>query len=315
MSAKTIEAAIELGLDELNARQDEVEVEVLEVGGLFKKAKVRLTMKAGVVQETKVEVAPLAQSVKEDKVPDTPKVEARKEEKKVESRKDEKKSKGDAPAPASAPKPAPKKVDTGDMTPKLYACVNFVTKLLELLENDSTVTIESTDKAYTINIRGESIGRLIGKGGEALNALQALVSSIAISHQNGEAKRVYINIEDYKERREETLKKLAKKKADYVKESGRYVKLEPMCPRDRAIIHTAIQDIEGVRSYSTGEGNARRLVIAPQGEQRAQGDPGLNTQSRNDKNKSFSRNKGKEREATADTNEKNTNENAEEINE
>jgi len=247
IQAKTIDEAIADGLEQLGASYDEVEVEVISNGGMFKKAKVKLTLKAG-VETTKPQKTEQVQEVKQEtKKEELPKVE--KSEKREPQPREEK------------PKSPSKPMDAGN--PKVDACMNFVIGLVKGLGNDAAVTCEDQEKCYMIHINGEDVGRLIGKGGEALNALQTIVSSIAISHANGDNKRVFVNIEGYKEKREETLISLAKKKAVYVKESGRYVKLEPMIARDRAIIHTAIQEIEGVRSYSTGDGHNRRLVIAP----------------------------------------------------
>jgi len=96
-----------------------------------------------------------------------------------------------------------------------------------------------------------------------MNALQTIVGSIAIAHSHGDNKRVYLNVEGYKEKRIETLKDLAIKKAEKVRETGRYIKLEPMNARDRAIIHSALQDLPGIRTYSTGKDPHRCLCIAP----------------------------------------------------
>jgi spoIIIJ-associated protein len=137
---------------------------------------------------------------------------------------------------------------------------------MELLDNGCKVESEVTDKTFNINITGGNVGQVIGKGGEVLNAIQTLVSAIAITYANGENKRVYINAEDYKERRKETLVALAQKKAEKVKATGRYIKLEPMNSRDRAIIHSAVQDIEGVCTYSTGKEPFRCLCIRPEKE-------------------------------------------------
>ena len=243
--AKTIEEAIEHGLAQLNLSHDQVEIEVISGGGMFKKAKVKLTPKVDVAvtvkQESKTE----------------PKVEVVKQETSPEKKPVEKKM--------PAPKPQVVQEDatpiTSGVSQKLDTCVVFVQKLMELLGHDVALKTTVTERAYTIEINGEDVGRLIGKGGDALNALQVVVSSIAISNSNGDPKRVYVNVENYKERRVETLKQLAQKKATFAKESGRNVKLEPMSPRDRAIIHTEIQNINGVRSYSIGDGNSRRLVI------------------------------------------------------
>jgi len=227
VQSKKIEDAIEEGLEKLGASYDDVDVEILENGGMFKKARIKLTLKHDVHVNQK--------SVKPESKPE-PSVRQEKQ--------DEVKN----------------IIPAGD-SKKLDICVRFVEKLLEYLDNNSTITTEITDRAYKININGDEVGRLIGKGGEALNALQTLVSSVAISNSGGDARRVFVNVEDYREKRGDTLKTLALKKAEYVKSSGRSVKLEPMSPRDRAIIHTAIQEIPGVKSFSTGEGAGRRLVI------------------------------------------------------
>jgi len=218
VQAKTVELAIEEGLETLGCKEEDVSIEIQSQGGMFKKAKIKLTLKKEVKE---VKEKPKAEPVKKEK-------------------------------PVAV---------TGQST-KLDTCVTFVQGLLSALGSDATISVDS-DENHTINISGGDVGRLIGKGGEALYALQTVVTSIAISNQSGDTRRVYVNVEGYKEKREETLKGLASKKAEYVKKTGRFVKLEPMTPRDRAIIHTALQDIEGVRSYSTGQGNMRCLVVAP----------------------------------------------------
>ena len=268
IQAKTIEEAVESGLEKLGLSYDQVEIEVVSSGGMFKKAKVRLTAKIEVkpepIKETPkpVEKKPVSEpkaAATLDSVTQSPhgSVGQKTDIKKITSeKKNSLKSEvklGDKEQNKQASR------DAGD---KLAKCATFVTKLVELLGNDVTVTTETDDRAYTININGDDVGRLIGKGGEAMNALQTLVSSIAISNSRGDNKRVYVNVENYKERRTETLKALARKKAEFVKESGRNVKLEPMSPRERAIIHTELQEIEGIRTYSIGDGNNRRLVIA-----------------------------------------------------
>jgi len=160
------------------------------------------------------------------------------------------------------------------MPAKFQKTLDFATKLVELLGSGAVVTHEITERSFNINVtavtaasgaegHGGGVGQIIGKGGEVMNAIQTLVSSIAIANSAGENKRVYFNVEDYKERRTETLKALAVRKAEKVKETGRFIKLEPMNSRERAIIHSALQDIEGIRSYSTGKDPHRCLCIAP----------------------------------------------------
>jgi len=233
--AKSIEAAIEDALTQLGASYDEVDVDIIQEAGFLKKAKVKVTLKEKEVEKhpTPVIASPAKQSRPEKPAP------AKKEPKPKE------------------PKP------TGDLPPKFQTTLDFTKKLLELLENPAEVTHEITDKSFNINVNGNGVGQIIGKGGEVLNAIQTLISSVAIAHSAGEQKRVYFNVEDYKERREETLKALAVRKAEKVKETGRFIKLEPMNARERAIIHSALQDITGIRTYSTGKDPHRCLCIAP----------------------------------------------------
>ncbi|MCL2851052.1 MAG: KH domain-containing protein [Firmicutes bacterium] len=268
ISAKSFDIALEEAMEKLGCSYGEFDHEIIENGGLFKKGKFKFTLKEEFVKEK----VGAKSDVEKNEM-------AAVEEKKVvlDSKKSLKEdhSKGVEEVNLSSEKSAlieKKKdvgfgkevvVNVGELSPKLEACLRFVEGLVSGLGNDLRVTTTATDRAYTININGEDVGRLIGKGGEALDALQVLVSSVAISNANGESKRVYVNIENYKERREETLKSIASKKAEYVRSSGKSARLESMSPRDRAIIHNEISKMEGVRSYSIGEGNARRLVIAP----------------------------------------------------
>lgn len=114
-----------------------------------------------------------------------------------------------------------------------------------------------------IILDGEGLGVIIGHRGETLDALQHIVS-LAANNAGGYFK-VTLNIGDYREKREQTLIALADRVADQVKRNSRNRALEPMSAYERRIIHTAIQEIEGVSSASIGEGKNRRVVIFPEG--------------------------------------------------
>jgi spoIIIJ-associated protein len=249
VKAKNAYDAICEACEKLGVAQDEVNCQVLKEGGMFSKGVYLVSVK-----ETKAASVPL--DPKPSAVEKKP--EPKPEQKKAEPKKAEEKK----PAPKTENKSAP--VSTGTVSgTKFETTTNFVTKLLELLENDAKVTTERTDNAFNINVAGDNIGRLIGKNGVVLNAIQTLVSTIAIANANGEGTRVFVNIGDYKEKRGDTLQALAIKKAEKVKETGRYIKLEPMNARDRAIIHTALAEVKGIKTYSTGQDPFRCLCIAP----------------------------------------------------
>ncbi len=125
------------------------------------------------------------------------------------------------------------------------------------------IKVQSCENASLIHLDGENLSVVIGRRGETLDALQYLASLAA--NNGGSHYKISLNIGDYRERREETLIKLAKRISAQVLKTGKNRSLEPMNPYERRIIHTAVQNIEGVVSTSFGEGNARRVVIALEG--------------------------------------------------
>ena len=212
-------------------------------------------------------------------------------EEKKEAPKAEKKS---APAPqkkeatakkANEKKPHPKK-EAKKEAPKKETVKKETAPAVELsaiepVENDATEYLKSilvgmgfTDVAVTARETaedvyfeitcGEDYGNIIGRRGETLDALQYL-TRLFVNRANDINKRVALNVGDYRARREETLRALAKRQAQRVLKYGRSSSLEPMNPYERRIIHTAIQEIEGVTSHSVGEGDRRRVVVTPEG--------------------------------------------------
>lgn len=113
------------------------------------------------------------------------------------------------------------------------------------------ITAKVADGTVEMNIECEDYGIIIGRRGETLDSLQYL-TSLAIKNVTNKYVRVTLNVGDYRAKREETLKALATKNANYVARSGRRYSFEPMNPYERRIIHTAVQEIEGVTSRSIG---------------------------------------------------------------
>ena len=109
---------------------------------------------------------------------------------------------------------------------------------------------------------GEDYGIIIGKRGETLDAIQYLARMVANKGKSS-YKRVSINVGNYRAKREETLRILARKTAVKAVRQGRNISLEPMNPYERRIIHTAVQEIEGATSHSIGSDLDRRVVISP----------------------------------------------------
>lgn len=127
--------------------------------------------------------------------------------------------------------------------------------------SDAEIEIESDDVEVRINVSCEDdYGSVIGRRGETLDAIQYL-TRLVINKGSDEYKRVSINVGNYREKRENTLRALARKNASKVRKYGRNVVLEPMNPYERRIIHTTIQEIEGVTSHSVGSDGNRKVVI------------------------------------------------------
>lgn len=126
---------------------------------------------------------------------------------------------------------------------------------------DIDISVSEDDEGVVAQLDcGNDYGYIIGRRGETLDAIQYL-TRLVINKGNDGYKRVSINAGNYREKREETLRELAKKNAARVKKYGRNVSLDPMNPYERRIIHTTIQEIEGVDSHSVGSESDRRVVI------------------------------------------------------
>lgn len=130
---------------------------------------------------------------------------------------------------------------------------------------DITVKVASKENASLIQLDGDDLSVVIGRRGETLDAIQYLASLVA--NNGGGRYRISLNIGNYRERREQTLTNLANRISAQVLKTGKSRTLEPMNPYERRIIHTAVQNIEGVVSNSFGDGTGRRVVISVEGVQ------------------------------------------------
>jgi len=137
----------------------------------------------------------------------------------------------------------------------------ILTILKSLGIEEAEIEVEADDEDVRISIScGDDYGSVIGRRGETLDAIQYL-TRLVINRGSEEYKRVSINVGNYREKRENTLRALARKNAAKVRKYGRNVVLEPMNPYERRIIHTTVQEIEGVTSHSVGSDGDRKVVI------------------------------------------------------
>lgn len=126
-----------------------------------------------------------------------------------------------------------------------------------------TVEVEThTDEEYIyIDVNGAGVGMLIGHHGQTLEALQYLIN-LAASRNSVARKRVILDVEGYRKRREETLRNLASRMAERVRRSGQTVTLEPMIAQERRVIHLTLQDHPEVETRSEGEDPFRKIIIS-----------------------------------------------------
>jgi spoIIIJ-associated protein len=139
---------------------------------------------------------------------------------------------------------------------------NFLQQVIEAMKLDVKFDIEEDEDTIKFNLYGKNVGLLIGHRGETLDSLQYLVNVVASKYREYDRyRRIILDAENYRKRREETLIRLAKKLAKQVMETKESVELEPMSPNERRIIHMALQDHPYVETYSEGEEPNRRVII------------------------------------------------------
>lgn len=140
--------------------------------------------------------------------------------------------------------------------------LDILNSIFDCMDLKVEMEAKERDQELLVNLEGKDLGILIGRRGETLDALQYLIN-LTVNKNQEKKKKVIIDIEGYRYRREETLKKLAVKLADKAKQRGRNVILEPMNSQERRIIHTALQGRDDIYTYSEGEEPYRKIIISP----------------------------------------------------
>ncbi len=263
-TGKTIDLAIQAGLDQLQMDRDSVSVEVLEQprSGFFgigaSPAKVSLTYE-------------VADPIPEKK-PESKPVEPPKQAPKATPRQEQKPKPKEEPK--AEPKPEPKEAPKAETKPEVKAepaapagtieerIETFMKGLLEHMGSNAvphaTMVAEDT---YAVEITGSNLGMLIGRRGDTLDAIQH-ITNYAVNHGQGKRVRINVDAENYRKKREESLVRLAEKVAGKVSKSRRNITLEPMNAYERHVIHAALQDYPDITTYSTGTEPGRRIVVA-----------------------------------------------------
>ncbi len=245
-TGKNVDDALEQALKELKTTRDKVNFEVVEEAksglfGLFaKKAKIRVTLK-----ETAEKIADVVEDAFDGIKAD------------VKVGKDEYKA---AAAKTETDISVKKEFVIDEEAVK--AGKEFLQKIFNSMKLEVVMEkfVNKADGSVTLKLHGSDMGILIGKHGKTLDSLQYLTNLVANKNSN-ERIRMIIDVEDYRERRIETLTRLATRLADKVKRSGERVVLEPMNPHERKIIHMALQGDRRITTLSEGEEPYRKVVI------------------------------------------------------
>lgn len=250
-TGKTVEDAIAAAAEELGVSKDELEVEVLETPtkrlfGLFGEtpAKIRATVKEPIKNE-KLEIKnePPVVKVEEPKQIEEP---AEKFE------------------PVLEPSPLEETVEPFDRDKVIDAAEDFLHDVFTAMNLEVIMNIDDDpEEGCLIELSGKGLGVLIGRRGQALDALQYLLN-LAVNRKNAEEKVHFtLDVENYRYRREQSLIKLAKGVAERVIKTRRDVKLEPMNRHERKIIHTVLQENNRVETHSAGEDPYRYIIVSP----------------------------------------------------
>ena len=290
VTGKTEDEAIQSALAQLKMDRDDVSVEILErakagfLGIGSAPARVRVSYDDGKAEEVKPVEKPAApkpeKKVEPASAPKAVPMYAPEVLQKKESRANDKPrtERGDRPAreerrerapraeraerPAPQPKPI---VDLGEEChdEKSEQIRAFLKGLLEHMDSAAEVKVYESEKGrYKVFLGGEKLGALIGRRGETLDAIQQLTNYSINRGSEKNRVRVQVDAENYREKREQSLERLAEKVAGKVTKYRRNVTLEPMNAYERHVIHTALQDTPSVTTFSIGTEPNRRVVVS-----------------------------------------------------
>ena len=292
VTGKTEDEAVANALAQLGLDRDDVSVEILErakkgfLGIGASPAKVRVTYEAA--EEPKPAPAPVKPAEVRKPVP--PRAPERSTEKPspvekavpaaaVQEERKPERSEKKPPRPRSGRKPAPQQqaveeaeaaapaaapVDLGEPCndEKARQIITFLEGLLEHMGSTARAKVYlDPEGRYKVILEGEKLGALIGRRGETLDAIQQL-TNYSVNKSGEKRVRVHVDAENYRLKREESLQRLARKEAARAIKYRRNVTLEPMNAYERHVIHTALQDVAGVTTYSMGTDPNRRVIVA-----------------------------------------------------
>lgn len=250
---KNIEKAIENALLELKAPREDVDIKIINEGGLFKKAKVLVTISDDAKDKY------IKKEEKKKEIKEEIKKDIKESNKEIENKKIEEDNLDTIISE--------NKIEEEDKAEEgfLYKNINpidFLKGFFEAAGKEVVINVNEDDRFITYSVEGENLGELIGHRGECFFAISRLLTAVCGKSE----KKILLDIGGFREKRAESLTALAKRVASKVSKTGRYAKLDPMNPSDRRIIHTALQDDDRVTTLSKGNEPYRYVIIFPKNE-------------------------------------------------
>ena len=269
-TGKTFDLAVQAALDELKLDRDSVSVEVLEnaksgfLGIGSSPAKVKVTYEVPDPAPAPALSSASRSKPKKPAAPEAPKAAP-------VAKAPEAPKAAPVPKAAAAPRMEKPAAPKAPKEPKVYAAAEagsveerietFITGLLQHMGSDAVPHAwKEEGNVYKVDLTGNGLGYLIGRRGETLDAIQHL-TNYAVNHGTGDRIRVSVDAEEYREKREESLRRYAQKKAQQVLKARRRTTLEPMNAYERHVIHATLQEMDNITTYSTGTEPNRRVVI------------------------------------------------------
>jgi spoIIIJ-associated protein len=257
----TIDDAIARALDQLGVSRDRVEVEILSnvSKGLFglggRKARVRATLRAPMLFDAEEGDALESGDVAGDEPGDDD-----------EDSEDSQAPEADFSMPrrdGGAVEPAAKPVERAT----LERAQSVLQELLRLVGSDAKVGVEEDADGTRLVMTGDESGILIGRRGQTLDALEYVLNRI-VTREEDEVTHLVVDSQNYRTRRRQSLVDLARRLGERARRRGKAVTLNPMSPRDRRVVHLALQDDASLTTRSSGRGYYRKLLIIPSGDSR-----------------------------------------------
>ena len=276
-TGKNIEQAVQNALLELKAAREDVDIKILNEGGFLKKAKVFVSISEDALEKYEKREK-LKESIKEEEADEDfaenfVKAKIANTEQKIEKKAEnsaEKETKKTEKENAKVEKKAEKQEtevkeestaeEKTERSERKFTAEEFVNGVLDALGTEGQIEKIEEDRVVRFNITGENLNDLIGHHGDCMMALSYIMSLVC---KNENKKRVVLDVENYRQKRIESLTALAKRTADKVAKSGRYFKFEPMEASERRILHLALQEDDRVTTLSKGEEPRRYLIVFP----------------------------------------------------